>query len=91
MAINKTLSISGNLIGEMITSANFEVTSLEDGDVHTHSLNSTKLKVSFFDADGIEQYDIRWAPNDADSIYIYLPALESGTNTFTGDIFYQLR
>lgn len=91
MAINKTLSISGNLIDEIISSANFEVTSLEDGDVHTHNLNSTKLKVSFFNSDGIEQYDIRWAPNNANSIYIYLPTFESGSNAFTGDIFYQLR
>lgn len=66
---------------------NFAVTSHADGASFTHNLNSTKLCVTFYNADGIEQYDIRWAPNGVNAIYVYLPVLETGTNTFTGDIF----
>lgn len=72
-------------------SVNLSASSLADGDSFTHSLNSTKLCVSFYDASGIQQFDIRWAPNGVNAIYIYLPLLESGTNTFTGEIFIQKR
>lgn len=84
------------LIGETIKelrdrAQNFEVTAHADGASFTHSMDSTKLCVSFYNAAGIEQYDIRWAPNGVNAIYVYLPVLETGTNTFTGDIFIQKR
>lgn len=84
------------LIGEKIKEdrsrvQNFSVTAHADGASFTHNMDSTKLCVSFYNADGIEQYDIRWTPNGVNAIYIYLPLWESGTNTFTGDIFIQKR
>lgn len=74
-----------------LQSKNFSASSLTDGASFTHSMESTKLSVEFYDGDGIRQYDIRWAPNGSNAIYVYLPALESGTNTFTGEIFIQKR
>jgi len=77
-----------NYVGRAV---NFEVEDLADGDPFEHNLNSEKLAVSFYNTSGVQQYDVRWEPYDANNILIYLPTLESGGNTFTGEIFIQKR
>lgn len=70
---------------------NFEVEDVENGDSFTHSMNSTKLEVTFYGTDGVLRNDIAWEPNGLNAIYVYLPLPESGSAIFDGDIYIKKR
>lgn len=77
----------GYLISKILHRQNIIVTNLADGATVTHGLNSTKLLITFHNADGTPNDKIGWEIINATSIRIYLPIPDEGTATFTGEIF----
>lgn len=77
------------LISKILHRQNISVANLADGALVTHTLDSTKLHVTFYDVTGrpLRPDDIDYEIIDADTIKIYLPILDEGTATFSGDIF----
>ena len=70
---------------------NISVTALTEGQNVIHGLGSTKLEVTFYDSNGRQVKENDFEIVDANTIKIYLPIVESGASTFTGDIFVKKR
>ena len=73
------------------TQRNISVTSLTEGQNVSHFLGTTKIEVTFFDTNGRSVKENDFEIVDENTIKIYLPILESGISSFTGDIFVKRR
>lgn len=73
------------------TQRNISVTALTEGQNVIHGLGSTKLEVTFYDSNGRNVKENDFEIVDSNTIKIYLPIIESGASTFTGDIFVKRR
>lgn len=70
---------------------NIHVVDLTEGQNVTHGLATLKVEVSFFDNNGRNVKENDFEIVDENTIKIYLPIIESGGSTFTGDIFVKRR
>lgn len=70
---------------------NISVVNLVEGQTVFHGLSTTKIEVTFFDTNGRNVKENDFEIVNTNTIKIYLPILESGASTFTGDIFVKRR
>lgn len=78
----------GYLISKVLHHQNITVTAIADSAEVSHTLNATKLCITFYDDNGQQRHDIGYEIIDNTKIKIYLPLLdEEAPATFSGDIF----
>ncbi|HLO43906.1 MAG TPA: hypothetical protein VK175_06200 [Leadbetterella sp.] len=70
---------------------NVAVTGLTDGGLVTHSLNTMKLEVLWYDADKRPVRNIEWQPVSLTQIQAWLPMPDGGSAEFTGEAFFMQR
>jgi hypothetical protein len=66
---------------------NIAVSNLADSTIISHTLGTTKLKISFHDASGAEVQGMGFEILDTEYIKIYTQILDDGPTHFTGEIF----
>lgn len=70
---------------------NIGVVNITEGYILNHSLNSTKLNVSFFDPTGFQIENIGFQILNSNQIKVFLPIIDKGIYSFSGDIYLTIR
>lgn len=81
-----SLAAVGIIAGDMETQ-NISVSGLSDGGTVPHGLNTLKVAALFYDNSNRQVKEIDFEPLTTGSIKVYLPVLDSGTASFSGEVF----
>ena len=79
------------LIARPFLTQNISVIGLVEESLVTHKLQTVKIEATFYDTNNRQVREIDFEPISENQIKIYLPILESGASTFTGDIYLKRR
>lgn len=79
------------LIARPFLTQNIRVENIVEGEIIPHGLNTKKLEYSFWDIDEMIVENIKIRPLTNSTFEVYGPVLESGSWSFSGDIYLKRR